>query len=132
MDNSQTSISPIINNKYKLIIVIVAIIIIFVSMQRDPNECGNCNNSNKEYFLGHTDKTCNEIEADKLNFGNCTSCYNFGYCIETIKYNEKNIDTIGTCKAGDIYGPYDKTECTKWYHIDPYSYIIHKNIHNQD
>ncbi len=90
-------------------LIIIFIIGLFVYL--------HCKNKKIEGYNDQTGRYCMTCAGKTLN--QCLQCFNCGWC--TDKHGNSG------CIGGDHKGPWNFENCAKWYHGDPFSFMMQRN-----
>lgn len=96
-------------NKITVVLVIVLIICLFMKRYNVLEYNEGFNQTSGQLCI-----TCNG-----KNINQCLNCFNCGFCVD--EYGNSQ------CIGGNYLGPFNNEKCVRWYHGDPYSYMIRRN-----
>lgn len=103
-------------NKIKLYLILLIIIIattLFIFNDFD--------NKISEPFNEKVGQFC--ITCKGKNYNQCLNCFNCGFCVD--KWGNAQ------CIGGSHRGPYNFERCVRWYHGDPYAFMLQKNANRK-
>lgn len=102
------------NNKAKLILLIVAFLFVLIFV--------NYNKGNLENF--YTYNSFYKAYCPSCGWRNqrtCSKCLNCGFC--------RTAEGTGECVPGDSKGPYFRNDCVSWEYGDTYQYYPYANLY---
>ena len=92
------------------IVCLIIIIIIFILWKYSNKKVEGYNDQTGRYCLSCRNRTKNQ----------CTRCFNCGYAADR--------SGKGVCIGGDHKGPFNYEKVTRWYHGDPFSYMLQRDL----
>ncbi len=97
-------------NKLTVVLLLSIVVVLFLKRYKvQDNKVEKYNDTSGQLCI-----TCNG-----KNINQCLNCFNCGFCVD--EYGNSQ------CIGGNYIGPFNKEKCVRWYHGDPYAYMIRRN-----